>query len=73
VQASNHQIGSVVDTVLLLCCQYNPTTGKYDFFVSRLLAIAGFVTILVFGGFFYYMFRTGKRVDTEKSDTAKAS
>jgi protein SCO1/2 len=60
VQASSDQIGSVVDEVLLFCCQYNPNTGKYDFFVSRLLAIAGAVTILVLGGFFFVMFRGGR-------------
>ncbi|MGH9522431.1 MAG: SCO family protein [Terriglobales bacterium] len=60
VQASNHKIGTVVDAVLLLCCQYNPNTGKYDFFVSRLLAIAGFVTILVLGGILLFLFRSGR-------------
>ena len=73
VQASNHQIGTVVDAVLLLCCQYNPNTGKYDFFVSRLLAIAGFVTILVLGGILLFLFRSGRKVGDEAQRAAKAS
>ncbi len=60
VQASDNKIGSVVDEVLLFCCQYNPNTGKYDFFVSRLLSIAGAVTIVVLGSFLWFMFRFGK-------------
>jgi len=29
VEASNEKIGNPVDAVLLYCCQYDPTTGKY--------------------------------------------
>jgi protein SCO1/2 len=73
VQASNNKIGSVVDEVLLLCCEYNPTTGKYDFFVGRLLAVAGLVTILVLGGLLLFLFRSGRNVGEEARKTAKAS
>lgn len=72
VQASNHQIGTVVDAVLLLCCQYNATTGKYDFFISRLLAIAGFVTILVLGSILFFLFRSGRKVGDSHSQGAAA-
>lgn len=73
VQASNHQIGTVVDAVLLLCCQYNPTTGKYDFFVSRLLAVAGVVTILVLGSILFFLFRSGRKPVEDTQRAAKAS
>lgn len=62
VQASNNKIGTVVDAVLLFCCQYNATTGKYDFFVGRLLAIAGVVTILVLGSFLAFLIRSGRKL-----------
>lgn len=64
VQASDNKIGTVVDAVLLYCCQYNAITGKYDFFVSRLLAIAGIVTILILGSFLAFLFRSGKHSPT---------
>lgn len=49
VEASNEKIGSPVDAVLLYCCQYDPTTGKYSIVVSRILRIAGVVTLLSMG------------------------
>jgi protein SCO1 len=66
IQASNHRIGSVVDEVLLFCCQYNPTTGKYDLLVSRLLSVAGAITVLVLGSFLFVMFRIGKPGSNKK-------
>jgi len=49
VEASQDRIGSVVDTVLLFCCHYDALTGKYDWIVSRLLSLAGVLTILLLG------------------------
>lgn len=49
VEASNEKIGSPVDAVLLYCCQYDPSTGKYSIVVSRILRIAGVVTLLCMG------------------------
>ena len=42
VEASNNKLGSVVDTVLLLCYHYDPATGKYG--AATLLAVRiGFI------------------------------
>ncbi len=42
VEASNNKLGSVVDSVLLLCYHYDPTTGKYG--AATLLAVLiGFI------------------------------
>ena len=42
VEASNNVLGSVVDTVLLLCYHYDPTTGKYG--AATMLAVRiGFI------------------------------
>jgi len=73
VQASDNQIGSVVDEVLLFCCQYNPTTGKYDWFVYRLLSIGGAVTLVALGSLMVVMFRTGpgKKTGRDASQAAK--
>jgi protein SCO1 len=60
VEASHEQIGSPVDAILLFCCAYNPATGKYGLLVSRLLMIAGGLTVLVIGGLIVMLSRAGK-------------
>ncbi len=57
VQASENRIGTAVDAILLFCCRYDTTTGKYDLLVSRVLSIAGLFTIVVLGSFLTFMFR----------------
>ena len=61
VEASAGKIGSPVDQVLLYCCQYNPATGKYGFIISRVIQIAGLVTILSLGTLILAMSRGGRR------------
>jgi protein SCO1/2 len=62
IEASHKRIGSPVDAILLFCCHYNPTSGKYDLAVSHVLAIGGGITIVVLGGFLALMFRSsGKK------------
>src|SRR5271157_3320248 len=50
VEASANKIGSPVDEVLLFCCRYDPATGKYGMIISRLLQMAGLITVLCIGG-----------------------
>jgi len=57
VEASANKIGSPVDAVLLFCCQYNPATGKYGLIISRVIQIAGAVTVLSLGVFLIVLFR----------------
>lgn len=57
VQASHDRIGSLVDPILLFCCQYNATTGRYDVLMGRVLAIAGGFTLLVLGGLLLFLVR----------------
>lgn len=53
VEASEGRTGSVTDQLLLLCLQYDPSTGKYSLAVWRLLrsaslaAVAGLALLLV--------------------------
>jgi len=61
VEASAGRIGSPVDAVLLYCCQYNPATGRYGWIISRVLHIAGLITVLSLGTFMLIMFRGGRR------------
>jgi len=40
IEASNHRIGSFSDIVLLYCCNYSPTQGRYTVAVLRVMSIA---------------------------------
>jgi protein SCO1 len=57
VEASQGHVGTLVDQVLLYCYHYDPRTGKYGAIVSRVLQIAGVITILLLGGFLIAMFK----------------
>jgi protein SCO1/2 len=63
VQASQGKVGTIVDQVLLYCYHYDPRTGKYGAVVSRVLKIAGAVTVLILGGFLIIMFRLEPQQD----------
>jgi protein SCO1/2 len=57
VQASDHHIGTLVDSVLLFCCRYDATAGKYNWLVGRVLAIGGALTLLALGALLYKLTR----------------
>ena len=57
VEASADKIGTVADQVLLFCCQYDPTTGKYGLAISRVIQVLGTATVLLLGGFVFIMLR----------------
>ena len=40
LQASNHRIGSLTDLILLYCCNYTPSQGRYTVAVLRVLGLA---------------------------------
>ena len=46
IQASNHHIGSFSDLVLLYCCSYVPSQGRYTVAVLHVLGVAAMVTLL---------------------------
>jgi cytochrome c oxidase subunit II len=45
IEASANRIGTPVDQLLLLCYQYDPTTGKYSAAVLNALRIGGIITL----------------------------
>jgi protein SCO1/2 len=45
VDASEHRIGSAKDLILLYCCNYVPSSGRYTVAVLRLLGVAAMVTL----------------------------
>lgn len=56
-QASQGKIGSPVDHVLLYCYHYDPHTGKYGLLISRVIKIAGGLTVVVGGIILIFLFR----------------
>ncbi len=51
VEASQGKIGSIVDHILLLCLHYDPTRGKYGFWIIGALRIAGVLTVAILATF----------------------
>lgn len=49
VNASQGRIGSLVDRLVLLCCAYDATTGRYSLLISRVLQVMGVLTLLTLG------------------------
>jgi protein SCO1/2 len=57
VDASEGKIGSPVDAVLLFCYHYDPHTGKYGLLISRVIQLAGGLTVLLGGIALVILFR----------------
>jgi protein SCO1/2 len=49
-EASNHHIGSATDLIILYCCNYSPSEGRYTVSVLRVLGIAAMGSVLALIG-----------------------
>lgn len=47
IEASNGQIGSVVDQLIFYCFQFDPAKNKYTLYAFRVMQIGGLLTVLV--------------------------
>jgi protein SCO1/2 len=56
-EASQGRIGSPVDSILLFCYHYDPHTGRYGLLISRVIQLAGLLTVVIGGIFLFVMFR----------------
>ena len=54
VEASQNQIGTPVDTLMLYCYHYDPATGKYGAVVMNIVKVAGVITIGLIAGMLLY-------------------
>ncbi len=70
VDASSNKIGNLADQVLLFCCQYDPTTGKYGLAISRVIRVLGTATALMLFGFVFIMLRRERRGHANAGRTA---
>ena len=57
IEAAAGKIGSPIDQLLLFCYHYDPTTGKYNLLVARVIQVAGAATVLALGAFIIVMLR----------------
>jgi protein SCO1/2 len=60
VDASGEKIGSLVDKVILYCCTYDPTTGRYSAAILNIVRLGGVLTLVALGLFFFLSWRHGK-------------
>ncbi|GAB2560747.1 SCO family protein [Dyella jejuensis] len=57
VAASRHTLGSMVDQLVLLCCGYDPATGRYTVTIDRIMQGLGFGFVAVLLGLFLLLRR----------------
>jgi protein SCO1/2 len=57
IQASEHKIGTLADAVILYCYHYDPKAGRYSAIISRVMQLAGGLTILSLGTVLLILFR----------------
>jgi protein SCO1/2 len=57
IQASNHRIGSLSDIVLLYCCNYVPSQGRYSVAILRIMGLAGMASLAALAGLLFLLSR----------------
>lgn len=61
VEASQGRLGTVVDSLLLLCYHYDPRVGKYGPVAVKAMRVAGGATVLAIGAFIVVMARRERK------------
>jgi len=61
IEASAGKVGTPVDSLLLYCYHYDPTTGRYGLIIMRAMRLAGAATVLALGAFIIVMIRRERR------------
>src|SRR3984885_1469438 len=64
IQASTHHIGSLSDMILLYCCNYSPSAGKYTVSVLRVMGLAAMGSLFMLVAMFYALSRKPKATVT---------
>lgn len=57
VQASRGRLGSLVDQLVLLCCGYDPATGRYSLAIGRIMQALGIGFALALAGWLVWLRR----------------
>jgi protein SCO1/2 len=64
IQASTHHIGSVSDLILLYCCNYSPSAGKYTVSILRVMGLAAMGSLFMLVALLYALSRKPKTTPT---------
>ncbi len=57
IEASNHRIGTPVDTILTYCYRYDPTLNRHSLLIARIVQAGCLLTVLILGSYMLVMFR----------------
>lgn len=66
VEASQNQIGTPADTLMLYCYHYDPATGKYGPVVMNIMRVAGVITLGLIAGMLLIMRKRGHHTRLER-------
>ncbi|MGA8940019.1 MAG: SCO family protein [Acidobacteriaceae bacterium] len=73
LQAGDKKISNPVDLLILYCCSYSPSAGRYSVSIVRILGIAGIVTLLIVAGMIFLLTRKPKALrDAEAKESTHA-
>jgi protein SCO1/2 len=64
LQASEKRISNPADLLILYCCNYSPSSGKYTVSVVRILGIAGMATLVGLIGLVFLLTRKPKALQS---------
>ena len=64
IEAGNHHIGSVSDLILLYCCNYSPSAGKYTVSILRVMGLAAMGSLFMLVALLYALSRKPKPTAT---------
>jgi len=73
LEASEGQIGSPLDKLILYCFQYDPNAGSYVLHATNAMKVGGLLTIVLLGGFLLFFWRRESRRDASSSGALTAS
>ncbi|MFZ9594924.1 MAG: SCO family protein [Bdellovibrionia bacterium] len=61
LEASNGQVGTVIDRFLLFCYRYDPNSRKYSLYLTQVMQAACAVTVIIFGAYLTLFWRRQRK------------
>ena len=67
LEASEGQVGSPLDQLILYCFQYDPAAGSYVLQATNAMKVGGLLTLILLGGFLLFFWRRERtKLDTDE-------